>query len=642
MIVIIPIGGIGQRFKNHGYTKPKALIKVFGKSIISYLIECINMQKIDHIYIPYNKEYTEYNFEETLRKEFPNHRLKFLCLNENTRGVAETISISLSKSYVADETPILCLDCDNFYTCDIVGQWSGENMVFTFKDKSENPIYSYVKETNNHTITEIQEKVKISDHACCGAYGFKSSFLLREFCDKIIQNNQTQKNEFYTSGVVQSMIDEGYVFINNTIERSDYICLGTPLHLKIFYNNYPKKNALNNCISIEPKRICFDLDNTLVSFPHVPGDYTTVMPIWKTINILKYLKKIGNTIIIYTARRMRTHHGNVGRVTADIGKITFDTLDKFDIPYDEIYFGKPQADFYIDDLAVNRFDDIEKEIGFYDNIIEPREFHTIEKSSIETIIKTGDKTNMGGEIYYYENIPKSIKDLFPIYFGQNENGFMIEKINGISVSDLFVSEILTEETFSHILNSIKRIHNCDIIEEECDNETIIYNNYSSKLYNRYQNYDYSQYKGSHQIYNDILKTLTDYEDNKRGRRSVIHGDPVFTNIIVNNYGKIKFIDMRGKLGDIETIVGDELYDWAKVYQSLIGYDEILLERNVSDEYRKKMVEILKNYVLEIFGEEGWSTLKIITQSLLFSLLPLHRNEKCLKYYQLIRCSYLTS
>ena len=50
---------------------------------------------------------------------------------------------------------------------------------------------------------------------------------------------------------------------------------------------------------------------------------------------------------------MRTHSGNVGAVVRDIGKVTIDTLDKYSIPYDEIYFGKPYAHFYIDDLAIN-------------------------------------------------------------------------------------------------------------------------------------------------------------------------------------------------------------------------------------------------------------------------------------------------
>ena len=55
MIVLIPIGGIGNRFKENGYTKPKALINVFGKSILSYLLENLNLDKIEYIVIPYNK-----------------------------------------------------------------------------------------------------------------------------------------------------------------------------------------------------------------------------------------------------------------------------------------------------------------------------------------------------------------------------------------------------------------------------------------------------------------------------------------------------------------------------------------------------------------------------------------------------------
>ena len=39
MIVVIPLGGIGKRFSDMGYTDPKPLIKVLGKEIIFYLIK---------------------------------------------------------------------------------------------------------------------------------------------------------------------------------------------------------------------------------------------------------------------------------------------------------------------------------------------------------------------------------------------------------------------------------------------------------------------------------------------------------------------------------------------------------------------------------------------------------------------------
>ena len=88
MIILIPIGGIGQRFKENGYNKPKSLINVNGKPIISYLLDNLTIDNIDYIFIPYNKEYTKYKFEDFLTKQYPKIRFKFHCLENNTRGAA--------------------------------------------------------------------------------------------------------------------------------------------------------------------------------------------------------------------------------------------------------------------------------------------------------------------------------------------------------------------------------------------------------------------------------------------------------------------------------------------------------------------------------------------------------------------------
>ena len=80
MIIIIPIGGIGKRFKDNGYKKPKVLINLYGKPIISYLLDNLNIDNIDYIFIPYNKEYKKFRFEDFLRKHHPKIHFKFLCL----------------------------------------------------------------------------------------------------------------------------------------------------------------------------------------------------------------------------------------------------------------------------------------------------------------------------------------------------------------------------------------------------------------------------------------------------------------------------------------------------------------------------------------------------------------------------------
>ena len=628
MIIIIPIGGIGQRFEENGYKKPKALINIYGKPIISHLLDNLNTDKIDYIFIPYNKEYKQYRFEDLLNKQYPKIHFKFHCLEGNTRGAAETINIGLCNLNEKRNIPVICLDSDNFYTCDIISQWNGENCIFSFEDFNENPIYSYVKTDNSHKVTDIKEKEKISNNACTGAYGFQSIHELTEYTSKIIEKNITQKTEFYTSGVIKEMISNGRIFKNKTILNSDFICVGTPIQMKLFYNNYPRRNSINDELIINNKRICFDLDNTLVTYPTVKGDYTSVKPIEKNINFLKYLKRFGNTIIIYTARRMKTHNGNIGKINADIGKITFETLDKFNIVYDEIYFGKPYADFYIDDLALNCFDDLEKEMGYYNSKIEPRDFHSIETGNIDTIIKKG---NLEGEYYYYQNIPYSLKDMFPIILLGDNTSITIEKLNGTTATELYLSEILNKSTFIHILKSVDRIQNCNINI----NDINIYENYASKLTNRYENFDYSSFENSKNMYESILVKLQEYEKNGQGRKTIIHGDPVFTNIIINKYGKIKFIDMRGKIGDTLTICGDWLYDWAKIYQSIIGYDEILLSKSIENKYKENMIDVFKKYFIDRFSEEDFENLKVITKSLLFTLIPLHNNEKCIQYYKLL-------
>lgn len=256
MIIIIPIGGTGQRFKEKGNDIPKSLISVDDKPIISYLLDNLNTSNIDYIFIPYNNEYKQFAFEEFLYKQYPNIQFKFFCLEHNTRGAAETINIGIDKLNEEGDIPVMCLDSDNFYTCDIISMWNGENCIFSFKDLNKTPIFSYVKTSNNDEILNIKEKEKISNNACTGAYGFKSIKELKKYTSKIIDENITQKGEFYTSGVIMEMLNDGHVFKNIEILNKNYFSLGTPEQVDEYMSPF-----------------LFDLDGTLVNTDDI---YTNV------------------------------------------------------------------------------------------------------------------------------------------------------------------------------------------------------------------------------------------------------------------------------------------------------------------------------------------------------------------------------
>jgi capsule biosynthesis phosphatase len=107
-------------------------------------------------------------------------------------------------------------------------------------------------------------------------------------------------------------------------------------------------------------RICFDIDGTIAELRKKGEGYSEVVPKKGAVETLQRLNEEGHYIILHTARNMETFLGNVGKVNAVQGPILFEWLDKYNIPYDEIYFGKPSADYYVDDKGyrLENWDDL--------------------------------------------------------------------------------------------------------------------------------------------------------------------------------------------------------------------------------------------------------------------------------------------
>jgi len=99
-------------------------------------------------------------------------------------------------------------------------------------------------------------------------------------------------------------------------------------------------------------RICIDLDGVICQL-RAPGQtYADVAPVPGAIETIRALRAAGHVVIIHTARHMKTCEGNLGKVIARVGPITLDWLARHEVEYDEIYFGKPWADVYLDDNAL--------------------------------------------------------------------------------------------------------------------------------------------------------------------------------------------------------------------------------------------------------------------------------------------------
>ena len=228
MFIIIPLGGKGERFKKEKYEKPKALIPIFEKPILYYLLDNLDLKMIDFVYIPYHRDYEKYNFEDKLIQDYPHIIFKFYKLEYDTEGAAHTLNLALKQLNNIDDQPILSLDCDHFFTHNIVEKWNGENKLITIYDSEPTPIFSYVKIDIDQNIIDIKEKIKISDYACTGAYGFSSYKTLLNYSQIILDKQIKQKNEYYISNIIRYMIQEKIKFQQCLIEKEEWICLGTP------------------------------------------------------------------------------------------------------------------------------------------------------------------------------------------------------------------------------------------------------------------------------------------------------------------------------------------------------------------------------------------------------------------------------
>jgi capsule biosynthesis phosphatase len=562
MKYIILCGGI-----NESHSLPKPLNYIHGKYMIEYIIENIPSKDI---YIFYNIFLEEYNFEEIVINLFKDKTIYFSKIDYLTRGPVESALIGI-KDFI-DNEPIIFIDNDNVHN--IPNLNVSQNFI-GYGTNQETEHYSYIQ-IEGGKITAIEEKQKISENYCCGIYGFKNSAIFIEYAQRVIENNIRINNQFFFSQIYKLMLDTYDI-------------------IPIFIS-YTKLIGNTNKLFNKPLRICFDLDNTLVTLPTVPGDYSTVKPIFKMISLLKNLKKLGHTIIIYTARRMNTHKHNVGRVIRDIGFVTFQTLEKFGIEYDEILFGKPIADIYIDDKALNPYINdisyfgIDSEVDeFIHNKVDNNKFNHIKKCD-NIIKKTGPYSILRGELNYYQNIPAGMT-YFPSLINFNKIDNMIELsmeyIKGIPLYYLYKNCLITERNIDDLFVILQNIHLSKInIHIQKEN---IHNNYFKKLTERYKDYLFDDVE---EVFQKVISDLSqNYSPEIVG---MIHGDFWFSNIILDYEDKYRLIDMRGQIDGVLTMNGDKYYDYGKMYQSILGYDLVLNGVPLNIEYIEKMKGIFLN------------------------------------------------
>ena len=568
MKVFLLCGGRGERL--NGLDLPKPMCIVRGKSILYHVIDALPSD-IKEITIVYTNYLNKYEFKRTVIHSCADlgRQLNFIEVTLATRGPVETAFVGLQGC--DDNEKVLFIDNDTINTFTI-GDIRPDNLnLGTAITADLTKPYSYVKVGLNGLATQIKEKISISNTYNTGLYFFPSVSCFRTLAKNLF-NAEPDKREYFMSDLYALALESGQPVYSFPCSKS--ISLGTRVDIT---ENITK-------VQKYPMRVCFDIDNTIITYSENIKSYDGIQPINTMIQLVKKLHSEGNTIVLHTARGMKSCKSNQGVMAKKVYMNVLECLEKLEVPYDEIYFGKPYADIYIDDKAWNQYTNPSFSEFFFDQKLENPVLYLPKNCSNNEntlylmdgiLVKEGPASSIEGEIFFYEQVPQlGLVDLFPDFHGSFDKGankcLKIQYLKGSSVSQYFRNGLLTEIMVKRIAGCLEKLHTIGLTDNITKND--IHANYIVKLEERIKKHPNYRLPLIAEVFALLKTEIERYLDSADFRiAGCVHGDPWFDNMMFAG-GEIKLLDMKGKLGDRFTLAGDRMTDWAKLYQSVLGFD----------------------------------------------------------------------
>lgn len=232
--LLIPMAGLGSRFRNEGYKDPKPFIDIKGKSMIERVLENLYLPYANYILIA-RKEDLEKR-KDLVSKIEKEYNATFISIDQLTEGTACTILFA--RELINNTTPLLIANSDqiiDFQINSFIEDAHSRNLdgsILTFIDQEMSKKWSFAKLDNNGLVSEVQEKNPISDIATVGIYYFsEGKTFVDATIDMMIQNDRVN-NEFYTCPTYNYAIKNGKKIGVYNIHQEDMHGIGTPEDLE--------------------------------------------------------------------------------------------------------------------------------------------------------------------------------------------------------------------------------------------------------------------------------------------------------------------------------------------------------------------------------------------------------------------------
>jgi dTDP-glucose pyrophosphorylase len=237
--IVIPMAGLGSRFSDAGYAKPKPFIDIDGKPMIVRVMENLSYPDARFILIA-RKEHiqSELPLVSQIEKEY---NATFISIDKLTEGTACTVLFA--RNEINNDYPLLIANSDQIVDMrmsDFIDDCKNRDLdghILCFDDIEFNPKWSFAQLNDLGYVVRVKEKEAISNLATVGIYFFTRG---RDFVNGAIDmiiNNDRVKNEFYTCPVYNYLIAGGKKIGTYCIDFYQMHGLGTPEDLRLFLDH---------------------------------------------------------------------------------------------------------------------------------------------------------------------------------------------------------------------------------------------------------------------------------------------------------------------------------------------------------------------------------------------------------------------
>lgn len=233
MNIIFLMAGRGSRFKEVGFKEPKALIELHEKPMFAWAVDSLSFIKDARYYFLILKEHEENGLSDEIKNRY-GEKAHVVVLDKVTHGAAET-ALALKDCINTDEELIIS-NADQYFTSKEFEKeleeknksFSGIIPVF----EATHPRWSFAKVNDNSIVTEVAEKVPISNNATVGVYYFKQGKDFVWASEEMIQKDIRRNNEFYICPVFNELIGRGDKI--KAVKADTMWSMGTPEDVEYF------------------------------------------------------------------------------------------------------------------------------------------------------------------------------------------------------------------------------------------------------------------------------------------------------------------------------------------------------------------------------------------------------------------------